>query len=311
MSHTAIHATRGKDLGVALLAGVLCGLIGLAPWLVSGPRLPLQNLWAAEVPPEAMPLSLLPLSQYKLVTLVTLLAVGGAVAGVAVRLLFPPRRWPPARRRPLAWCAAAGVLLVQLFATVQAFAVLRNGLVDGDAASDLYFGGLLAGVIAAIIAGLVACLLLSATSPAVVALGVGLMAVPFGNWVSAWAADTASLGQLTPVFFGLIRWLPAVLVGLALAWCGFRPPVRVLVWVADLALLWVVPALFISVDYVLGTRIRPGDLAEMLLMSRQILAATLGPAGGGGLSVLVALAIGLAGTVALEVLRRRKVTSVA
>ena len=137
------------------------------------------------------------------------------------------------------------------------------------------------------------------------------MAVPFGNWVSAWATDTAALGQLTPFFFGLMRWLPVVMVGLALAWCGFRPPVSILVWVADLALLWVVPALFISVDYVLGTRIQPGDPAETLLMSRQILAATLGPAGGGGLSVLVALAIGLAGAGGLEVLRRRRVTSVA
>jgi hypothetical protein len=310
MSHAANHAISGKDIGVALLAGVLGGVLGLAPWLATGLRLPLQNLWAAEVPPEAMPLSLLPLNQYKLVTLVALLTVGGAAAGLAVRLLFPPGRWSPARRRLLAWCAAAGVLLVQLIATVQAFAVLRNGLVDSDAASDLYFGGLLAGVIAAVAAGLVACLLLAAASPAVVALGVGLMAVPFENWLTSWASNAALVAQLQPVL-GLTRWVPAVLVGLALAWCGLRPPVRLLVWAADLVLLWVVPALFISVQYVLGTRVRLGDVPEMLLMSRQILAATLGPAGGGGLSVLVAVAIGLAGAGALEVLRRRKVRQAA
>ena len=42
------------------LIGVLAGLLGLAPWLVSGAQLPLQNLWAKEVLPAQMPVSLLP-----------------------------------------------------------------------------------------------------------------------------------------------------------------------------------------------------------------------------------------------------------
>jgi hypothetical protein len=68
----------------------------------------------------------------------------------------------------------------------------------------------------------------------------------------------------------------------------------------------VVPALFTSVNYVFGTRIHLGDLDEMALLARQILAATLGPDGGAGPSVLLALAIALAGTGALEVVRRRR-----
>lgn len=81
---------------------------------------------------------------------------------------------------------------------------------------------------------------------------------------------------------------------------------RVLVWVADLILLWVVPALFISVNYVLGTRLYPGDVDEMALLARHILAATLGPDGGAGPIMMLAPAIALAGTGALEVLRRRR-----
>jgi hypothetical protein len=53
-----------------------------------------------------------------------------------------------------------------------------------------------------------------------------------------------------------------VLVGVALAWCGLRPARRALAWVADLLLLWAVPALFISVNYVFGTRAYLGDLDE-------------------------------------------------
>jgi hypothetical protein len=99
-----------------------------------------------------------------------------------------------------------------------------------------------------------------------------------------------------------------VLVGAALAWCGFRPAARLVVWVVNLLLLWLVPALFTSVSYVLGTRAYLGDFGEMSLLARQILAATLGPDGGAGPTVAVALAIGLAGAAALE-LRRRRVLS--
>ncbi|MFC7847649.1 hypothetical protein ACFUTU_04145 [Arthrobacter sp. NPDC057388] len=103
---------------------------------------------------------------------------------------------------------------------------------------------------------------------------------------------------------------PAVIIGCALAWCGLRPARRAVVWLANLALLWVVPALLTSVSYVLGTRAPAGDLPEMLLMSRQILAATLGPAGVAGPAVLLALVIALAGlgirTVAARAAARRR-----
>jgi hypothetical protein len=281
----------------SVLIGVLAGLLGLAPWLVTGAQLQLQNLWAREVPPAQMPVSLLPLSQYELTTLVALMTVGGAIAGLAVRL----RR--PVRGRAAVWSAAAGVITVQGAATVQSFSVVHAGLAPGSA-SDLYFAGLLAGVIAAIAASSVALLLLASRSRARVALGAGLMAVPFTSWVLEGAANLSGPGNISPAVLTGARWMPAVLVGVALAWCGARPAARMLVWVADLMLLWVVPALFISVNYVFGTRVYLGDLDEMALMARQILAATLGPDGGAGPLVALALAIALAGMGALKVRRR-------
>ncbi|MCO4275520.1 hypothetical protein NG701_13950 [Pseudarthrobacter sp. HLT3-5] len=289
----------GKDVALALLIGLLAGLLGLAPWLVTGAQLPLQNLWGAELLPQQMPLSLLPLSQYELTTLVALMTAGGAAAGLAVRL------WSPVRRRLVVWCAAGGVLAVQATVTVQAFSVLDAGLAGG-AMSGVYFAGLLAGVLAAIVAGMLALLLIAAKSRALTALGVGLVAVPFGSWVGEWAGNLAGAGNLSAPVMTLLRWLPAVLVGVALAWCGLRPACRAVVWLVNLAALWVVPALFISVNYVLGTRLPGRDPQEMVLMIRQILTATLGPDGGAGPTVLLALAIALAGAAVRELARRRR-----
>ena len=288
----------GRDIALALLIGLLAGLLGLAPWLATGAQLPLQNLWGTEVLPQQMPLSLLPLSQYELTTLVALMTVGGTAAGLAVRL------WSPARRRLVKWCAAAGVLAAQVTAAVQAFTVLAGGLAGGTT-SGVYFAGLLAGVIAAIVASLVALLLLAAKSRALTALGVGLVAMPLCSWAGEWAGNLAGTANVSPAVLTLLRWLPAVLVGVALAWCGLRPGRRAFVWLVNLALLWVVPALFISVNYVLGTRVPERDPQEMALMIRQILTATFGPAGGAGPTVLLALAIALPGLGVRELVRRR------
>ncbi|WP_258061724.1 hypothetical protein [Arthrobacter sp. ZGTC412] len=303
-AYPAVRRTGGGGASwTGILIGVVAGLLGLAPCLVTGARLPLQNLWGREALPAEMPLSLLPLSQYELTTLVALMTVGGAAAGVALRF----RR--PDRSRAGVWSVAAGVLAVQVTAAAQAFAVLRAGLAPGSA-SALYFVGILAGVVAAIAASLVALFLLASRSPARAALGVGLMAVPVTSWAVKWFVNLSEVGNVSPMVPAGARWLPAILVGLALAWCGLRPAGRVLVWVADLVLLWVVPALFTSVNYVFGTRVYLGDFDEMGLLARQILAATLGPDGGAGPAVLLALAIALAGTGALEALRRRKPASV-
>lgn len=288
-----------RDAIRGVLLGVLAGIVGLGPWLITGAQLPLQNLWAAETVPDQMPVSLLPLSQYELTTIVALLTVGGAAAGLAVRL------WSPARRRLAVWCAAAGVLVVQLTATAQSFTVLDDGLGDG-AMARLYFAGLLAGAVTSLAAALVALLLLSSTSRALMALGVGLVAVPFGSWLVEWVVGFVGPTNIPAMVPSAARWIPAILVGCALAWCGLRSWPRAVVWLADLALLWVVPALFISVNYVLGTRVTAGDLQEMLLMSRQILAATLGPAGGALPTVLAALAIAAAGLGARSLLARRR-----
>jgi hypothetical protein len=293
--------SAAAEAGIAALLGVLAGLFGLAPWLMTGAQLPLQNLWATTVLPADMPVALLPLSQYQSTNILALLTVGGALAGLSIRLLRP------AHRGPAVGGAAVGLLLVQVSATVQAFTVLGDGLNRGSLASA-YFAGLLAGTVAAMAASVGALLMIAAKSRAVTALGIGLIAVPAASWLAATAAYTAGPGGVPVPVAMAWHWLPAILVGLALAWCGLKPAARLWIWAANLALLWLIPAVFTAINSVLGTRVLAGNIHEMLTMGRNVLGAALGPAGGAGPLVLVALAIGLGG-VGIQQVRRKQATT--
>ena len=68
-----------------LAIGVLSAVVGLLPWLLTGMRLPLQQLWAAPALPESMPIAFLPLSQYTVTLIPGLLVTGATVAGIAMR----------------------------------------------------------------------------------------------------------------------------------------------------------------------------------------------------------------------------------
>ena len=281
-------ARAGLQAAVALLVGTIAGSLGLLPWWITGAKLPLQNLLASPVMPEQMPLALLPLSQYEILTLIALLTTGGALAGLAVRL------WNPARRAIAMWCAVGGVLMVQVVATAQSFTVLNDGLAGGKL-TDFYFFGLLACVILSIAASIVAQLLMGARSRAATALGVGFIAVPVTSWAVQWVVGVAGRSNMPLEVPTIAHWIPAVLVGCTLAWCGFKPARRIIVWVLDLAFLWVIPAVFTAVQSVLATRAIAGDIAEMVLMGQQVLTAALGPDGGAGQTLLLAVGIGLAG----------------
>ena len=280
---------------VILLAaglGVLAGAVGLAPWLVAGMRLPVQNLWASETLPDDMPLSLLPLSQYLVFRLVALLTVGGLVAGLGLRW------WDPVRRRPAVVAVMAGLLLVQVWAAVQSFSVLNEGLAPATL-SRWYADGLLAGTLATIVAAvLVACGLASRRKgPA--ALGIGVASLPAGDWLAAWAEAAwppFALPGFVPV---LAQWFPVLLVGLALAWCTPDRLGRVAVWIADLALLWTVPVLVSAVSGALGTRLFRGDVTQMQPYAAAIIRDGLASPVYWG-PVLLAAGVGVAGAVVLR-----------
>ena len=146
MSDTGTTTVEASDVdgrrftcGSCAAIGAAAAIVGLLPWLATGMRLPLQNLWAAATLPEAMPIVLLPFSQYWLSNLFGLIATGSVVAGIVARALRP--------RLSRAGFALlfAGVLLVQIAATVQSAVVVRNGLQDRTE-STLYLAVLVARV---------------------------------------------------------------------------------------------------------------------------------------------------------------------
>lgn len=295
----AASAESTRAAWPSLLVGVVASAVMLFPSWVGGGRLPLQNLWQQQTLPEDMPFALLPISQYYALNIFGMLLLGGTVAGLATRLL--------ARRRPMrVGLVAAGVLLVHAIVTVQAFAVLADGLglTRGapGARESLYFGGMLGGVIVGIVLAQLALWLTSRQSVTPVALGIVLSAVPFANWIgTAITAFTTYMGY--PQFIAdVLRWLPAVIVGLTLVWCGVRPAGRLVVWVVGPLAVWVLPAAFTALSYVLGSRVLLGDLGVMADAATQVFPMALGvlwqPA-------VVALVIGVVGTLGRMLIARR------
>lgn len=284
-----------------LLAGTGAGVVGLTPWIITGMRLPLQNLWAHDVPADQMPLALLPFSQYALTLLLGMFVWGGAVAGLLAR------REPLEARARAAYLAVAGFLLVVAIAVSQAALVVAGGLRADDPRSDLYLGGVLAVILGSVVVGLAVLALLARAPRAVASSGATAAAIACGIWLNAVLVppfgELASDAQLAVL--GYVRWVPAVLVGAALVWCGVGGAGRVVAWLVNLLLLWAVPAGLTAVSYAAGSRVLAGDPEEMLGAARDVFVLALGPAGSSLGYATVALIIGLIGSAVRAHLARR------
>ena len=214
----------------ATLVGVVAVVIGLLPWLVTGARLPLQNLWATQTLPEDMPLVLLPLSQYFVTVVIGLLVVGSGAAALGSRLLGTSRH------------RTALVLVVCHLAVVaQSFVTLARGHDLTSSVSLVYV---------AAVAGLCCCgLLLSlvtfwtASGPGVNtrSIGLTLVALALAPWLTQWG--TALFGVLTP---GWLCWvvagIPVLLVGVIVGTGGRVRHCRV-AWVVAVVLVALGPTL--------------------------------------------------------------------
>lgn len=251
--------------------GAVSAVAGLTPWLVTGARLPLQNLWARETLPEDMPLALLPVNQYYVSTIVALLVVAGAAAGLAARRSSRLGLSVPA--------AAVGLGAVHALAIGQTFVVVHDGLDLGDrpdARATLYFVGMLVGTLLAGVVAQVAFWLTSRRAPVPVAVGLVLSAVPLASWLGAWSSVLAGPGSVLPGTVPLVRWLPAVVVAVALAWLGWTPLRRLVVWAVGAVVLLLVPPVVTAVTSALGTRSLLGDPAETVAVMVAVLRAAAG-----------------------------------
>ncbi|MFS0732324.1 hypothetical protein ABC304_10015 [Microbacterium sp. 1P10UB] len=290
---------RPLPIGIWLLIGVGGGVVGLLPWLITGARLPLQNLAADQTTTET-PFALLPLSQYYLTTIVALLVVGGAATGIAVRALHR-------RRRPFAVMAAVGgLLLVQLIAAVQA-ATVTNDLLRQTAQSRLYLAAVLAVVVVSLLMSLLVVLLVSLSPRPGATIALAMAAIVAPSWLGVMFEEVLLLGPpgVVDVILFVLRWLPAVLVGCAIAWCGFRTVGRAIAVVVSLAALWIGPAFFTGVSNAAGMRVMAAYPAEMAEFGIQVFLSALTALEIVFPPIIVAAVIGVAGALLLDARRRR------
>ncbi|GMA36816.1 hypothetical protein [Demequina litorisediminis] len=285
------------------LASVLCGVvaagIGLLPWWVEGITLPLQNIWATETMPGAMPLALLPFSQYYVTTIAAMLVMGGAVAGAAQRWLLD--RWGAGRRN----LVTTGLAATQVVCVAQAAVVTGGGLEDSSRAS-VYLAGLVLAALVSVATSVLVQRGLAGRGPAAVMLGATAGALALGMWISALVAATWGIAGTPPSWlYGLATWLPSVIVGVALGVCGVATVRRAVGAATSLLALWALPALATALSYAVGSRIYLQNPAELVPAGLQVLGMALGPNGGAPQRVLIAVAVGVTTWAVRRTLARR------
>jgi hypothetical protein len=280
--------------------GAAAAIAGLLPWMITGMRLPLQNLWASDTLPADMPLTLLPFSQYAVILIASMIVTGSLIAAVVVRIAGA--RVPTTGVRAV----AIGVLLVQVIATVQSAVVTVGGLRTSSAAA-LYVLALVGGTVIAIALGLAVLLLVSRGRLPGALIAFSFAAVAAGDWLSAFITPfgTYEVGTVRGHLLDVAQWVPAVLVGLAIAWCGIASVGRAFAALTSLALLWVTPALITGITSAAGTRVLTPYPLEMADYAVQVFFLALVQPGWSPRLVPVAVIIALVALGVRWMLRRR------
>lgn len=260
---------REVPLWAAALLSLAAALVGLLPWLVTGARLPEQELWTRPVPAGDMPIALLPFSRYALTQIFALLIVGTAVTGVVARGL----RTRLSRRGLAVMLGTAP--LVQAIAIAQAALVTNAGLPAGAEAAGYVTGLVGASLLSLLIGGFAGALIaLSPRAGAVIGLTLAAIAAP--SWLSALFLPSAlyGYGWSLPVL-SFLPLVTSLLTGIAIAWAGIETAGRIGGALASLALLWIVPAAVTAIAAAGGSRVLAEDPAAMTEYALQVFAAAL------------------------------------
>ena len=279
--------------------GVAAAIAGLLPWLVTGMRLPLQNLWATETLPDRMPVVLLPFSQYALMLVAALIITGATAAGLAARATRPRLH------RGGVVAIFTGLLATQVIAAAQTATVVRAGLED-RAEADRYLTAVLAVVVLAILVGTAVFWLIASAPRAGALLGLAIAAIAFGPWISSLIVPFGTIpAEWVTAVIGWTRWIPPILIGIAIAWCGVHSAGRVIAALASLLLLWAAPALITGVTNAAGSRVLANSPADMLDYAVQVTRMALFIPEIAVPPIVVAIVVAAVGLAGRAVLRRR------
>jgi hypothetical protein len=273
-------------------------IIGLVPWLITGMHLPLQNLWAADASPDQMPITLLPFSQYFLALLAAMVVIGAALAGGFARATRA--RHP----RFGVTAIAVGVVGVQAIATIQTAATVSNGL-RRTAVAHAYLTALAAGTVVAILIGLLVLVLIARAPMPGAVIGLSIAGIAAGSWLVGIVVPVGGVATETVmVLLGVVRPIPAVIVGLAVVWGGLGTIGRVAAAIGSLLLLWIGPAALTAISAAAGTRVLASRPAEMVDYGAQVFGLALGPDGGAAYLLAVAVIVIILGVAARWSVRR-------
>ena len=292
-------AQRRVSLTACIGSGAAFAVLALLPWLVTGMRLPLQNLWAAQTLPQDMPIALMPLSQYAITQVLAILVVGYGSAGVLARAIRP--RLP----RGAVLGLAGGALAVHLVVAVQALTTVASGLRERTA-SDVYLAALVAVVVASVLIGLLVLRMLTAPSRAAAVLGLCSLGLVGASWLESLltALSTVSGEGPSAAVFPVLRWVPAVVVGATIAWGGCGTTARSAPSVLGLLLLWLVPAALTALSSAVGSRVLLPYPREVVSYGLEVLRAATFDSALVLPPLLLALVIAAAGIVARRLLGR-------
>jgi len=248
------------------LIGIGGGAFGLLPWLLSGARVPLQNLWPTI--PADIPIALLPFHPYASTHVLAMLLVGAAAAGIAGRALGARRvRWAT----PV---LVAAVAVSQIAAVTQAAVATRSTLPDRGE-SDIWVAVIAGGSLAAVAAGIVVTALIARAPRAGALIGLSLGAITASSWVSSLFVPYGALIVETPAALSLTQWVAPVLIGAAIAWTGVHTPGRVIAVLAALLMLWVIPAAITGMWNAVSGRVLWRDLPEMIDVAHRVFLSAL------------------------------------
>ena len=249
--------------------GVASALVGLLPWIITGLRLPLQNLWATDALPEQMPIVLLPFSQYAVTLVAGILVIGAATAGLVAR----STRARQGRRGFVA--LTIGVFTAQLIAIVQTSLVVQQGVLPGRE-SSFYLVAVVAVAVTSFLVGVLVFAMIARMPRAGALIGLTLAAIAVGWWAGALILpDPVFVTDAQSTLLGLLRWLPAILCGIAIAWCGVATIGRILAVITALAAIVIGPAFATAVTSAAGTRVLARYPAEMLDYGLQVFQSAL------------------------------------
>lgn len=269
------------------LVGALSALVGLLPWILTGMKLPLQNLWASDALPESMPRALVPLSNYSVVTTSAMLAVGAALGGLTVALA----KW---RGRALrAGHVLTGVLALQVAALAHAAWALRTGL-ESSTRANLYLGALVGAAALTIAIGVVILLGIARGHKAPATIAIAVSSVALSTWLTSLVLGIVPItAQLPLVVWRTIEWIPLVIAGTAIGWCGWRTAKRAIASVVALLFVWILPALATAISYGIGSRIYLQYPQELFPASKQVFVMALSSAGQGPQRIAITVVVAI------------------